>query len=163
MKFIGKYKHLIVSIMMVIALAMLFLPCGYYLTYNIISYRANGFQIIFGLKDVEYVIYGFNIFGLIMILLVAFCAILPFTKLKDHNLFYLIEAILSLVSTILMITLPKSTNHAREGVRDLFHGDAGIYFGTMILALAFVFCLYNFLMRNEINKENKKEEAIDVK
>lgn len=139
-----KYCKVLSFILPILCFLSLLLPCGAYVYGDHIDYLSNGYHLIFGRKDGNYVIYHINIVGIILLLLLMVSAVLAILlRLKDTSLF-LFKTVVSLFSIILILLLPITIRHASEMVKELFVVYYGIYVALALASLDSVLSLVSF-------------------
>ena len=141
MKKLLKYdKYIILGIIIAYFILLIF-PCGQYMYGNHIDYRASGYSLIFGLKDGDYSVYKFNVYGfIVMLLYLSVIPILFIKKLKGKNT--LVASIALSVFSIMSIFSMNLVNHGGSGVSSYFVVITFYYIFTILLALLSGFVVY---------------------
>ena len=151
MKILIKHQNLVITLLVGLALTLLALPCGAYKYQGSMDYVSSGFQMIFGRKDGDYHIFKFNVFGLVVMIILLTSLIIPWLKKYLSKYRMLLEGFLVLLATNGYLVLPMTVNHARLQINEKFHGLLILYLGALILVLAGVFAIYLFIsdMKNK--------------
>ena len=150
MKIIKKYSNYIISfISLLCLLCFLFLPiCGYQINNNI-DYPASGIYLTFGMKDNGWIIYKFNIVGLLLILLFLGCIVVPFFIKENNKLIIIITIVLSLITSILFFIFSLTVNHYSEYVKEIFIALPFNYIGASLMTLNSLFIIYFKLIKDK--------------
>ena len=151
MKILIKHQNLVITLLVGLALTLLALPCGAYIYQGSMDYVSSGFQMIFGRKDGDYYIFRFNVFGLVVMIILLTSLIIPWLKKYLSKYRMLLEGFLVLLATNGYLVLPMTVNHARLQINEKFHGLLILYLGALILVLAGAFSIYLFIsdMKNK--------------
>ncbi len=151
LKKISKLNYL-QSFLVLLSILGLFLPMGYYFYEGEKSYIANGFQLIFGLKDSGYIIYSFSAIGFILLILLLAIMVMPLLLKFNNKINYIFLIILDLICCILYYCLPIFVIHKRYDVGNLFKGTINVYLVASILVIVIIINIYQlikFILKNK--------------
>lgn len=157
MKFIKKYSNFIILGLIVISIILLFFPCGEYVYLKEPYYISSGWQLIFGRKIDGVEIFGVNISGIAMLVLMLFAIVLPFIGVLKSKYTSLFQSIVIAFADIFYFFLPITVNHKRYAIAHNYTSQRliGLYIGAAILLVAALIALSVFLV-NISEKEEKK-------
>ena len=134
LKKIVKYDKFIPLGIILIYFILSFLIVGYYDYNGHIDYKANSYNLFFGMKDNGSIIYEFNFYGFMMMFLYLSCVPFLFIKKwKKYNILF-IGIHLSVVSLLSIFSL-FFTIHGSVGIDVYFH-IVPIYYIYMVVLLA---------------------------
>lgn len=143
MNFIKKYFYHLVIILNLLAILLLFFPCGTYSYLGNEDYKCSGFKMIFGFKENGYTMVAINLLGLGLLTLIIMSLILLIFKPLKNRIYLFLEVLVSLIATFFFLLLPTSVNHQRNEINELFKGTFVIYIGALLLFLIAVICVFN--------------------
>ena len=150
LKKIKKYSHYINSIIALLCfIIFMFVPIGGYKGNNENVYKANGISLTFGMNEGNYVIYNFDIFGIILMVLFLSCIILPFLMKKYGKWLIIVTAILMIITSIIFFIFPLTVQHASSYVKEMFIGLPFNYIGASLILLNGLYIVLFDLIKKE--------------
>jgi len=150
LKKIKKYSHYINSIIALLCfIFFMFVPIGGYKGNNEIVYKASGLSLTFGMNEGNYVIYNFNIIGIILMFLFLSCIILPGIMKKYGKWLIIVTAILMGITSILFFVFPLTVQHASSYVKEIFIGLPFNYIGASLTLLNGLYIVVFDLIKKE--------------
>ena len=154
MKKLWKCQNLVITLLVVLVIALLALPCGAYIYHGSMDYVSNGFQMIFGRKDGDYYIFKINVFGIVILIILLASLIIPWLNKYLGKYRLLLESFLVLLAANGYLVLPITVNHARLQINEKFHGLLILYLGALILVLAAAISITLFIYSYKKEKQS---------
>lgn len=153
MKFVKKNNYLLRSIVVFVGFLFLLFPMGKYAAYGETLFEFDGLELIFGYKNGNNVILGFNVINFIMFLLILVGIIVPTLSIKYKKYALICETIGDFIAAIFYILMPLFIAHRSYNIKELFEIYPTIYIGGALILVAVLLCAYEFIQL----KENKNE------
>ena len=153
MKFIKNNNFLLRSIFMFVGFLFLLFPMGKYAAYGETLFEFDGLELIFGYKNNNNIVLGFNTVSFIMFLLILAGIIVPTLSIKPKKYALIGETIGDFIASILFILMPLFVAHKSNNIKELFEIYPTIYIGGAIILIAVLLCIYELIQL----KENKNE------